>query len=181
MIIDLIVMVLLAVAIFKGWQKGLIVALFSLFAFIIGLAAALKLSAVAADMIDDNVNISERWLPVIAFLVVFIGVVLLVRIGAKAIEGVANVAMLGCLNRMGGALFFALMYLFVFSIILFYAEQLHIIKEGTMDASVSYPYLIEMAPRVIAGIAVVLPFFKNMFGELSSFFEGVSKNGGQGN
>ena len=175
MLIDLLVVVLLAFAVFKGLQKGLIVAVFSLLAFIIGLAAAMKLSAVAAEKIGEQVNVSERWLPFIAFLVVFIIVVFLVRLGARAIEGAVNLAMMGCINKIGGVIFFALIYLFIFSIIIFYAEQLHIIKEDAMDASVTYPYLKDLAPKIIAGIAVVLPFFKDMFADLSSFFGDVSE------
>ncbi len=44
MLIDIIVVILLVMAIFKGLRKGLIVAVFSFLAFLIGLAAALKLS-----------------------------------------------------------------------------------------------------------------------------------------
>ena len=85
MFIDFIVVVLLIIAIFKGLSKGLIVGIFSFLAIIIGLAAALKLSALAASYLGENVNISQRWLPVIAFAVVFIIIVLLVRLAAKAL------------------------------------------------------------------------------------------------
>ena len=121
MLIDVIALVLLLVAIFKGMRKGLVVALFSFLGFIIGLAAALKLSAAAAEYIGSNTNISQRWLPVLAFIVVFIIVVFLVRLGAKLVERVVRVAMLGWLNKLGGVVFYILIYFFIFSILLFYA------------------------------------------------------------
>ena len=77
MLIDIVALVLLVIAIFKGISKGLIVALFSFLGFIIGLAAALKLSTAMAEYIGANVEVSQRWLPFIAFIVVFIIVVLL--------------------------------------------------------------------------------------------------------
>ena len=83
MLLDVIAIALLVLAVYKGLSKGLIVALFSFIAFIIGLAAALKLSAIAAGYIGDTISISEKWLPVIAFIVVFLVVVLLVRLGAR--------------------------------------------------------------------------------------------------
>jgi len=58
MLIDLIFALLLVMAIIKGYQKGFIVAFFSIIAFIIGLAAALKLSAVVAEYLIQSVNIS---------------------------------------------------------------------------------------------------------------------------
>ena len=177
MFIDGIVFLLVVMALFKGLRKGFIIAIFSFMAFIIGLAAAIKLSAMAAAYLGDNLNVSQRWLPFIAFLLVFLVVVLLVRLGAKALESVVNRVMLGWANKLGGVLFFALLYLFIFSILLFYATQLHLINEETTAASITYPYLHPLAPKVIEGLGVVFPFFKNMFTELLQFFEGFSSQG----
>ena len=138
MIIDIIVFFLLVLALFKGWRNGLVLAIFSFLSFIIGLAAALKLSAVVAGYLGDNTSISQRWLPVLAFVLVFFLVVLLVRLGAKAIEGVLQLATLGWLNKLGGIIFYGLLYLFIFSVLLFYAQQLNIIKPQTADVSVTY-------------------------------------------
>ena len=80
MIIDIICIILLVLAVIKGFQRGLIVGVFSLLAVIIGLAAAIKLSAVVASHIGEAVKISDRWLPVLSFAVVFIAVVLLIRL-----------------------------------------------------------------------------------------------------
>jgi membrane protein required for colicin V production len=110
MLIDLIVLVLLVWAILKGLRKGFIIGIFSLLSFIIGLAAAIKLSAAAAVYINENLQVSQRWLPVLAFAVVFILVSLLVHLGAKALEGMVRLAMLGWLNKAGGVMLFALLY-----------------------------------------------------------------------
>ena len=175
MFLDIIALVLLVMALWKGVRNGLILGIFSFLAFIIGLAAALKLSAVAAEYIGQNVSISERWLPFIAFAVVFLIVVLLVRLGAKALEGVVNLATLGWMNKLGGFVFYALIYLFILSVLLFYTDQLNLINPETKEASVSFPLLQPLAPKIIEGLGVILPFFKDMFAELSGFFDGVSK------
>jgi membrane protein required for colicin V production len=174
MFIDLVVVVLLILALIKGWQKGFIVGIFSFLAFLIGLAAAIKLSTVAAAYIGESVNISQRWLPVVAFAVVFLVVVLLVRLGAKALEGVVNLAMLGWANKLGGILLFALLYLFIFSILLFYVTQLNLINPESAQASITYPYLQPLGPKVVNALGAILPFFQDMFGELLQFFDGVS-------
>ncbi len=174
MVIDVIVFGLMVLALFKGWTKGFVLAVFSFFAFVVGLAAAIKLSAVVAGYLSAHTNIGSRWLPVLAFALVFILVAFLVRLGAKAIEGVLRAAMLGWANKVGGILLYALLYLFIFSVLLFYAQQLNLIKPHTMEDSVCYPYLKPLAPKVISGLGVVLPFFKNMFAQLEQFFEGLS-------
>jgi len=175
MFIDIIVLVLLIWATFKGLRNGFVVGVFSFLAFIIGLAAALKLSALAAAYLGNNTNIGQRWLPFIAFALVFFIVVFLVKLGAKAIEGLLRVAMLGWLNKLGGVVLYVLLYLFIFSVLLFYAVQLHLIKEESVAASVLYPYIQPIGPKVINALGYLLPFFKNMFAELQGFFEGISR------
>ena len=174
MFLDIVVALLLVLALFKGLRKGLIVGIFSFLAFIIGLAAALKLSSLAAGYIGQNTGVSGSWLPVIAFVVVFVLVAFLVHLGAKALEGVVQLALLGWLNKIGGVILFSLLYLFILSILLFYAERLDLIATSTTGASLTYPFLHQLGPEVIDGLGVILPLFKNMFASLGDFFEGVA-------
>ena len=175
MIIDIIVAIILIFAIIKGYKQGLIVALFSVVAFIVGLAAAMKLSVVVAGYIGKAVNISDKWLPIISFAVVFLIVVLLVRLGAKFIEKSVEFAMLGWVNRLGGILLYAGLYILIFSILLFYAEQLNMIKPETKTGSVTYAYIQPWGPKLMDGLGKIIPVFKGMFEDLEDFFDGVSK------
>ena len=173
MLIDIIAFVLLLIATFKGLRKGLIVAVFSFLAFIIGLAAALKLSTAMASYLGENVAVSQRWLPFLAFILVFVIVVLLVRLGAKLLEGAVKIALLGWANRIGGLVFYVLIYFFIYSILLFYATQLNLIKPETIKASFTYDYIAPFGPKLIGILGVIVPFFKDMFAELLQFFDAV--------
>jgi membrane protein required for colicin V production len=175
MFLDVIAIALLALAIFKGFRKGLIVAFFSFVAFIVGLAAALKLSALAAGYIGEAISISDRWLPVIAFFMVFFLVVLLIRLGAKLVEKFAQVAMLGWLNCLGGIVFFVLIYFFIYSIILFYAGQLGILKPSTAESSTAYKIIAPFAPGVINVLGILFPFIKDVFEQLLGFFQNIGE------
>lgn len=175
MFIDVIAIGIIILSIIKGFRNGLVIAVFSLLAFVIGLAAALKLSAVVAAYLGTTTNISQRWLPILAFALVFFIVVLLVRLGAKAIEGGLRMVMLGWLNKLGGIVFYLLLYFFIYSIILFYATQLHLIKQETIQTSVAYPIIYPMAPVVMDALGGIIPFFKNMFTELENFFDHLSR------
>ena len=175
MVLDIIVAIILILAAIKGYRQGLIVALFSVIAFIVGLAAALKLSVVVAGYIGDAVKISDKWLPIISFAVVFLIVVLLVRLGARFIEKSVELAMLGWLNKLGGILLYAGLYLLIFSILIFYADQLGFIKPETKTDSVTYSYIQPWGPKLMDGIGNIIPVFKGMFQDLEDFFDGVSK------
>lgn len=61
MLLDIVFAVVMVLAIIKGYQRGLVVGLFSLVSVIIGLAAAVKLSAAVAGYIGEAVKVSEEW------------------------------------------------------------------------------------------------------------------------
>jgi membrane protein required for colicin V production len=99
----------------------------------------------------------------------------LVRLGARGVESVMRMTMLGWLNKLGGIVFYLLLYFLVYSIILFYATKLHIIKSETIQTSTTYPIIYPMAPIVMDAIGQVVPFFKNMFSDLEGFFDNLSR------
>jgi membrane protein required for colicin V production len=174
MILDLIFVIILVLAVIKGYQRGLIVGIFSFIAIIIGLAAAIKLSVVVAGYIGRAVNLSDEWLPIISFVVVFLIVVLLVRWGANLIQRTAEVVMLGWVNRLGGIIFYSALYIAVLSVLLFYAEQVHLIKQETIYRSVTYSFVSPWGPKAVNVFGAVIPFFKGMFSELENFFDSIS-------
>ncbi|HEX7847396.1 MAG TPA: CvpA family protein [Chitinophagaceae bacterium] len=176
MILDIIFAILMVLAVIKGFQRGLIVGIFSLVAIIVGLAAAIKLSAVVAGYIGQAVKVSDEWLPVISFIVVFIIVVLLIRLGANAIEKAVEAITLGWLNKLGGIILYVAMYITVFSVLIFYAEKINLIKPETIEKSATYSFVQPWGPKAINAIGSVIPFFRDMFTELEDFFGGVSQN-----
>lgn len=175
MLIDLIFFLFIIIGVVKGLQRGFIVAIFSIIAIIIGIAAAMKLSTVAAGYLKDSVDISSRWLPVISFIVVFLIVVVLVRLGANILHKTVEIVFLGWLNRLLGAVLYFLLYIVVFSVLLFFAEQSGIIKQQTITNSKIYPWVEPIGPYVINGVGNIIPFFRDMFNELKEFFSDMSK------
>ena len=177
MLIDILFLLLMLIAVFKGLRQGLIIAVFSGLAFVVGLAAAIKLSATVASWLKNSMNVSVRWLPVLAFIGVFLVVVLLVRWGARLAEGAIDLAMLGWVNKLAGVFLYAILYTIVLSVLLFYAVQINIISARTLSSSVVYPFVRPWGRVVIDAFARLLPFFKGMFTQLEDFFGRLSGKG----
>ena len=174
MLIDILFALLMALAVYKGFQRGLILGVFSLLAVIIGLAAAMKLSVIVAGYIGKSVSMSDGWLPVISFAVVFLLAILLIRLGAKIIEKTVELAMLGWLNKLFGILLFIIIFTTVFSVFLFYAEQIKLIRQSAIDQSLTYYYIQPWGPKAINSLGAVIPLFRDMFEDLKNFFGGVA-------
>jgi membrane protein required for colicin V production len=168
--IDILFLLLMGMAVFRGTRQGFLVAVFSAVAFIIGLAAAIKCSAAVAVHLRTGLHLSARWLPVLAFIIVFLGIVILVRIGGKLVEKTLDLAMMGWLNKLAGVLLYCLLYTIIFSVLLFYAGHLHLLSANSLSASVTYPVIRPWGPRVIDEFGKWVPFFKDMFAQLEIFF-----------
>ena len=174
MLIDIIAAILMVIACLRGYQKGLILAIFSILAYIVGLAAALKLSAVVAGYLEGSMNISSKWLPFVSFIAVFLITVLLVRWGGKLIERSIQLVLLGWINRLGGIILFAVLYLIILSIFVFYAEKLQLLQPAMIRSSQTYAFIQPWGPKVINGLGNIIPIFKDLFVQLESFFNGIS-------
>lgn len=170
MVIDIIFLILLILAIVKGYRNGFVVAVFSLLGILVGLAAAMKFSTLVASWLQDSTSISAQWLPFLSFILVMVAVVLLVRLGALFIQSAMELVLLGWLNKLSGIVLYAVLYTTLYSVVIFYADKMHWLKPETVAASTTYAFVQPWGPKAISYFGLVIPFFKGMFEELSRFF-----------
>lgn len=175
MSIDIAYLIVMILAIIKGWQKGLIVAVFSLIAWIIGLAAAMKFSTIVAKYLEESGHVSARWIPFLSFLIIFLGVVFVIRIVAKLIETSVELAWMGWINNAAGAFLYLIIYSILFSVALFFMIQMRLISDEAAADSVVFNFIEPWGPVVINGLGTVIPFFKDMFAELEEFFTNMAQ------
>ncbi len=176
MLIDFGLLLLLVLAIFKGMKQGLIVAAFSFIALFLGLAAALKMSALVARWLSESVHIQASWLPFFSFILIMVAVGIAVKMVAKIIETLLSFSMLGWLNTVGGILLFCCIYVTLYSVFIFYLQQMHLLKPATIAASKTYQYIYFWGPEAITFFSTFIPVLKGIFEELSTFFGRLSKN-----
>ncbi len=176
MFLDIIVLALLVLALMKGLKQGLVVAALSFLAVFVGLAAALKLSTWVAEWLGNTVNIGATWLPFLAFLVIMIAVFIGVRILAAIVGQVLALSMLGWANKLGGFILYSFLYLTVLSVLIFYSEKMGLLKTDTIAESKTYAYVHFLGPYSVDWLGKAIPFFKDMFTELTAFFGTINKN-----
>jgi membrane protein required for colicin V production len=172
--IDILFYIIIMLAIIHGWRKGLILALFSTVCGLIGLAAAVKLSAVIAMHMKSDLHITSRWLPLIAFILVFVLVIVVIMWAAGVLDKLIKWVLLEWLNKLGGILLFLLLYLSVYSVILFYGTRTHIISKQAVEQSHDYSLIAPFGPAVIRFITGFLPFGQDMFKALEGFFDKIA-------
>jgi membrane protein required for colicin V production len=173
--IDIVFAIILVIAIYKGYSRGLIVAIFSFVGVTIGLAGALKLTNVAVLYAQDHWGMHSRWLPVLCFAALFLGIVLLIRLLATMLQGLVEIAMMGWLNKLGGIILYSAIFIIVYSILLWIANQLYWLSPEIKLQSRIYPYIANLGPAVIDSLGAIIPLFKGIFTDLQSFFDHAAK------
>lgn len=103
--LDVILGLLLLWGFFRGLKNGLLVELASIVALIAGLYGAFHFSYVAADFLYKHWDWDEQYMNLTAFLITFILIVIVVNLIGKLLTGLADVVMLGLLNKIAGAIF----------------------------------------------------------------------------
>lgn len=174
MILDILFAIILLLAVFKGWSKGLVVGIFSMLALILGAAAALKLSGTFALYIQKETGHPSPLWPVVAFVLIFFVVALLVRLIARLLEKALKLAMLDWFNRLCGVVLYAIAYTVLFSIGIWLANQLYLISPTMKTTSRVYAWIAPLGPKTIALAGDIIPWFKDIFHQLETFFENLS-------
>lgn len=176
MTIDIIAIILIILLFVRGYKRGIIVALCSVLAILLGLSCALSLSAKLSIYLLDKGYASSGWAPIISYVVLFIGVVWLVRMLAKLLDSFSSTVLLGWVNKSIGGFLYAGLGMVVYSTMLWLANYAHIIAPETIVASKTYSFIEPIAPWVFEHIGKLLPFVRDSFSDLREFFDGVNQN-----
>lgn len=171
--LDLITATVLVLGFLRGYRKGLVVAVFSFVAVLLGVLVALKLSHLLAAWLVAQ-GAGSAWAPMVAYVLLFVGVGFLVRQGARMVEGLTKAVMLGLVNKLAGGVLYAFIGAVVWSSVLWLAARVGVVSAETKAASTTYAYLEPLAPATYEKVGVVLPFARGIFSELSSTLDSIA-------
>ncbi|GMN09677.1 CvpA family protein [Croceitalea sp. MTPC9] len=140
--LDIVLGILLVWGLYKGLKNGLFVELASLVALVAGIYGAIHFSYIAGDYLYQNMEWSEKYIKVTAFLITFIAIIVLVGLAGKLLTKIADFAMLGLLNKIAGGIFGALKVAIILGAMLIFFEKatasLNFINKETQNESILY-------------------------------------------
>ena len=103
-ILDIILIIPLLYGTWRAFNKGFIMALFTILALLIGLYAAFHFSDQFSHFISQQFDSMPKYLPAFSFLVLFLLVGACIYFGGKALEKVIKIAQLSLVNKLLGAI-----------------------------------------------------------------------------
>ncbi|WP_226391232.1 CvpA family protein [Penaeicola halotolerans] len=168
-LVDFFVLVVLAIGAYSGFRKGLLIEIISILALLLAIIGAFKLMDWLVALIMPHAASISYLVPVIAFLLLFIGIILIVRGVGVLLKKLLDLTFFGLFDNIFGALLGIIKWTFGVSLLLWVASAMNfeIPKEHTEEA-VIYPYLESLAPNTVNLINEYLPVIQDTFDSLKA-------------
>lgn len=169
--IDVLIIVPLAYAGYKGFKHGLIIEVFTLLALFVGLYAGIHFSDFIADFLKRSFGWDSEYLPVISFTLVFLGIGAMVYFAGKTIEQMVKVVNLSPVNKFFGVFFGVMKMAYVVSVVIVltesYDEKGDFFPEEKKERSLLYTPVKAISTTTIPGLSESTIFLENAFKEES--------------
>ena len=154
--IDIVLIIPLLWGLYKGFTKGLIIEAASIIALALAMWGAIKFHDLVSVWMNNTMQWHSKYLPLFAFALIFIGVLLIVFGIAKLIERFVKAIALGFVNKLTGAVFGMLKFGLILSVLIFVLnavqKSIRVIPAETKQGSLLYGPVGKIAPLVIPGL-----------------------------
>ena len=159
-IIDIVLASLLLFGLVIGYRKGLFIELTSLVGLVLGVYGAIHFSYFLSNFLESKVKWDASMIQVIAFAGTFIIIVMALVFLGKALTTIAETIMLGFFNKVLGAIFGALKYALIISVVLIIFSEFNktfkfMDKSKTHD-SVLYEPVKNFAPLIFPKLVTIV-------------------------
>ncbi len=159
-VIDIMLLIPILFGAYKGYQKGFIMELIQVVAFVLGIVVGLKLIHLGVYYLKPYTGDLNGWLPVISFLTIFIGTIFLAKWAGKVLKKFVKAVLLGWLDKLMGAILSMLKWAIALSFILWAARSVNLTPHGE---PIVYNYLIPIGPAIVDGIGSIIPYASDIF------------------
>jgi membrane protein required for colicin V production len=154
--LDIILCIPLVWGLYKGFTKGLIIEAATMIAFGLGVWGGIHFSNYIAAKISSSFGWHSPYLPIVSFAITFLGIIIIVYFIAKLVQRLVEGMALGPINKIGGAVFGALKFAMVMSVVIFMMDALEesypIMSFKTKEESLLYKPIGLIAPALIPAL-----------------------------
>lgn len=119
MYIDIVLSIFILWGMLRGFKRGFIIELCTLMALILGIFGAAYFGVEMSGYLESEFNADSRVSLVLAFAILFVGIVIAVFIFGKVLEGLIKLVALNLINKLAGLLFGGLKFALILSGLIF--------------------------------------------------------------
>lgn len=162
-IIDIVILVILVLGAFRGFQKGLLLEIIGLAAFFLGIWGGFRLMDAGVDFLEEFMDF-KGLLPFISFILIFVIIVLVVNLVGMVLKKTIDMTILGSFDDLAGSLAGVLKWALSLSFLIWLLGFFNFrLGEEYTEGSVIYPFIAGLAPWLIETVSEIMPFIKEFF------------------
>ncbi len=154
--VDIILAIFLIFGTVKGFKNGFFVEIASLLALVLGVYGAIKFSYFINNYLSGRVDLEERYIGIISFALTFIIIVIGISWLGKVLTKVADITMLGFVNKVLGAVFGGLKTALILSVVLLIFSNLNssfsLLDKESLEKSILYKPVKSIVPLLFPSV-----------------------------
>jgi membrane protein required for colicin V production len=170
MVFDILFLLFIAIGIYQGYKNGIIYSIFSILGWFLGIVGALKFSYFVADLLHDYAHLGVKTLAIISFVLVLACVVGLMKLIGWGLEQILKSFSMNLFNQIFGGIIHSLVGLYVLCVFIWFMNKLDVFPQNQKTTSHVYPYIANLAPKVMEVSGRVVPVFKDTFVKFDELF-----------
>jgi membrane protein required for colicin V production len=169
--LDLILLIPLLFGAYIGYKRGLLMELVGIIALVLAILGAFKLIHSGIEFLQQYIPEHSNFIPFIAFIGIFIGILILVNLIGRITKKLLDLTILGIFDNLAGAILGVFKWAFIISIVLWLTSQINVtVPENLTENSFLYDYIYNLAPRVGQYVSSIFPFADNLFESIKELF-----------
>jgi len=162
--IDIVILVFLLIGAYTGFRRGMLMEVISLVAFFAAILAGIKLLDWGINVLSEYIEGYDSLLPIIAFTIIFIGIIVLLNLLGKAVKKIIDMTLLGSLDDIIGSLMGIVKWALFISIFFWIFESFGgTISDSTIEGSMLYEPITSFAPAMFNLFSGLFPYFMDFF------------------
>ena len=171
MVLDLFFIISAGYGFYLGFSKGIIKTVFTLLSIMFGLLAGFKFAPEMSNFLETLFNSSNPLMFIAGFLCAFVGTMLLIRLFARGLEGFFKTVNINIINQVAGGALLATGMVLLYSVVLWFFSNSHILDEETIDQSMSYEYVQKLPNQVWKIGKALQPTFEEFWDHTVEFMD----------
>jgi membrane protein required for colicin V production len=173
MLLDLIVAIVVALGFYLGYTRGLIKTIFDSLSLVIGILAALKLSPIVINILQEIIKTSPAVTFLLGVVITFIGVMALIRYIGKKLEDMLEAVNINFVNKIAGGALQGLFFAYILSLGIWLVNSLNVLKPELKASSITYSLLEPLPEKGKALFISIKPLFKDFWDKTVQAMDGI--------
>ncbi len=177
MAIDIMFGIMVLIGGFIGFTRGIIKTVLSVLSIVFGFMAGFKFAGPMTTFLKQSTGQDKPLMFLAGFFLSFAIVMILIRMFAKGLESILQSANINIINQIMGGFITAAVMVLLYSYILWFLEQSHLIDDATKRQSMTYAYVKEFPGQAQNVFIEIKPIIKDFWDQSIDMMDQLEEMG----